>query len=159
MNSHVTNQTNRDIIISSIHWNPVALSSGFKIGDWISSKATSHLALLTWIYRMAEVLPNLVKAIEFCRISLKGLIRAVNSQEVTLSPIGYHSVRILFQEKHIAPFRVVTYFSTLPKSVLYWIFETSFIDILPWDSGEWHWQATPLQGTRLSLVTHLNGDI
>jgi len=62
MNSHVTNQTNRDIIISSIHWNPIPLSSGFKIGDWISNKAIGHLALLTWIYRMAEVFPNLVFA-------------------------------------------------------------------------------------------------
>jgi len=83
----------------------------------------------------------------------------MNFQEVTLSPPCYHSVRILFQEKHIAPFRVVRNFSTLPKSIIYWIFETSFIDILPWDSREWHWQTTPLQGTRLSLVTRLNGDI
>jgi ABC-type uncharacterized transport system YnjBCD ATPase subunit len=80
---------------------------------------------------MAEVLPNLVKAIEFRTISFKGLIRAVNSQEVTLLPACYHLIKILFQDKHIAPFRVVKDFSTLPKSILYWISDTSFINILP----------------------------
>jgi hypothetical protein len=94
-----------------------------------------HLAPLTWIYRVAEILPNLVKAIKFRRISLNGLIKAVNSQEVTFSPIGYHSVRILFQDKHGAPFRMVRDFSALPKSTLFWIFVTSFIDGFPWDPG------------------------
>jgi len=27
--------------------------------------------------------------------------------------------------------------------LIYWIFETGFIQELPWDLGEWHWQATP----------------
>jgi hypothetical protein len=35
---------------------------------------------------MVEVLPNLVKAIEFCRFSPNGLIKVMSSQEVTLSP-------------------------------------------------------------------------
>jgi hypothetical protein len=47
MNSHVINQTSRDIIVSSIPWNPVAFPSGFKIGDWINSKARGHLAPLS----------------------------------------------------------------------------------------------------------------
>ncbi len=80
MSSHVTNQTSKDIIIiSSIPWNLVAFPSGFKIRDWINSKAMSHLTPLTWIYRIAEVLPNLVKAIELCRISPNSLIRAMSS--------------------------------------------------------------------------------
>jgi hypothetical protein len=106
-------------------------NSNFKIGDWISSKATCHLAPFTWFYRVAEVLLNLVKAIEFRRISPDGLIRAMNSQEVTLSPIGYHSIRVISQEKHGAPFRMVRDFFALPKSTLVWIFETSFVNGLP----------------------------
>ncbi len=35
---------------------------------------------------MAEVLPNLLKAIEFHKVSPNGLIKAMNSQKVTLSP-------------------------------------------------------------------------
>jgi hypothetical protein len=93
---------------------------------------------------VAEVLPNLVKAIEFHRVSPNGLIRVVSFQEVTLSPASYHLVRVIIQKKHRALFKVVKDFSVLPKSILFWIFEINFIDSLPWDMGEWHWQATPL---------------
>jgi hypothetical protein len=83
---------------------------------------------------MAEVLPNLVKAIEFRRISPNGLIKTLSFQEVILSPIGYHSVRALSQEKHKTPFRVVRNFSALPKSTLLWIFETGFSPGI-WENG------------------------
>jgi hypothetical protein len=33
MNSHVTNRTNRDIIISNSPWNSIAFPNSFKIGD------------------------------------------------------------------------------------------------------------------------------
>jgi hypothetical protein len=92
---------------------------GFKIGDWISNKATGHLAPLTWIYRVTEVLPNLVKSIEFRWISLNSFIRAMNSQELTLSPTSYHSIKVLSQEKHEVPFKVVRDFSAFPKSILF----------------------------------------
>jgi len=131
MSSHVTNRTNKDIIIFSILWNSTTSPNDFKIGDWISNKVTGHLALLTWIYRVVEIFPNLVKAIEFCKSSPNGLIRAVNFQEVKLSPAGYHSIRVLSQNKHGASFRMVRDFSVLPKSILLWIFEISFIDSFP----------------------------
>jgi hypothetical protein len=95
-----------------------------------------HLTLLTWVFRVAKVLPNLVKAIESRRISPNGLIRDVISEHVTLSPVGYHSIRVLFPKKHEVPFRVVRDLSALPKSIIFWIFETSFIDSLPWDPRE-----------------------
>jgi hypothetical protein len=78
-----------------------------------------HLAPLTWIYRVAEVLSNLAKAIEFHKVSLNGFIRAVSFQEVTLSFASYHSVKVLSQEKHGAPFRVVRDFLALAKSTLF----------------------------------------
>ncbi len=78
-----------------------------------------HFALLTWIYRMAEVLPHLVKTIEFRRFSPNGLIKVMNCQEVTLSPASYHSIRVLSQEKHGALFKVVKDFFLLPKSTLF----------------------------------------
>jgi hypothetical protein len=43
----------------------------------------------------------------------------------------------------------------LPKSSLLWVFETSFIEGLPWDSGKWHWQGTPPTGG-LALLWELN---
>jgi hypothetical protein len=133
--------------------------NGFKIGDWINNKATGHVAPLTWIYKVAEVLPNLVKAIEFRMISLNNLIRAMSTQEVTLSSAGYHSVKVLSQEKHEAPFKVVRDVFALPKSILFWIFETSFINSLPWVPRKWHGKCPPPWGTRPSLVTRLNRDI
>ncbi len=68
---------------------------------------------------MAEILPNLVKAIEFGRISPNDLFRAVSSQEVMLSPVGYHLVKVLFQEKHRAPFKVFKDFFAFHKSTLF----------------------------------------
>ncbi len=95
---------------------------------------------------MTDVHSNLVKSIEFPKISPNGLIKAMNFQEVTLSLEGYHSIKVLSQEKHRAPFKVVKNLSVLPKSSLLWVFETSFIEGLPWDSGKWHWQGTPPLG-------------
>ncbi len=81
--------------------------------------------------RRPGVLSNLVKAIEFRRISPNGLIRVMSFQELTLSPEGYHLIKILFQEKHGTPFKVVKDLSMLPKFSFFWIFETSFIKGLP----------------------------
>jgi hypothetical protein len=36
--------------------------------------------------------------------------------------------------------------SKLPKKVITWLFEVSFIDQLPWDLGKWHWFAITLIG-------------
>jgi hypothetical protein len=52
---------------------------------------------------------------------------------VTLSPKGYHLIRVLSQEKHGATFKVVRDLSVLPKSTFLWISETGFIEGLPWD--------------------------
>jgi hypothetical protein len=102
------------------------------------NKAVGYLAPLTWIYRVTGVLSNLVKAIEFHKISPNDLIRAMSSQEVTISPKGYHLIEVFFKEKHKAPFKMVKDLFVLPKSILLWTFETSFIEGLPWDLGEWH---------------------
>lgn len=84
INSHVINRTSRDIIICSIPWNLATFPSWFQIGDLIN-KAVGYLAPLTWIYRVTRVLSNLVKAIEFHRISPIDLIKTMSFQEVTIS--------------------------------------------------------------------------
>jgi hypothetical protein len=75
---------------------------------------------------MIGVLPHLVKAIEFRKISPNGLIKIVGSQEMTLSHEGYHLVRVFSQEKHGAPFKMVRDIFVLPKSTILW-----------------HWQGIP----------------
>jgi hypothetical protein len=70
----------------------------------------------------------------------------MNAQKVTLFPENYHLTRVLVQEKHGAPFKVIKNLSVFPKSSLLWIFETGFIENLPWDPGEWHCQGSPPLG-------------
>jgi hypothetical protein len=66
---------------------------------------------------------------------------------ITLSTKGYQPIRILFQDKHGSTLKVARDAPTPRKSqLIYWIFETGFIQELPWDPGEWHWQATPPLG-------------
>jgi hypothetical protein len=57
---------------------------------------------------------------------------------ITLSPKGYHPIRVFFQERHGTPYKVARELPTLTKLPLFWIFKSSFIDGLPWDLGEWH---------------------
>jgi len=59
-----------------------------------------------------------------------------------LATSNYQQVRILTQEKLGSTFKVAR---DLPapgkKPPLLWIFETCFVQDLPWDPGDWHWQA------------------
>jgi hypothetical protein len=87
------------------------------------------------LYHVTGVTPNTVQAIEFQRVTPTGLIRAANSQVITLSLEGYHLIMVLFQERHGAPYKVAWELPTFTKLPLLWIFESSFIDGLPWDPG------------------------
>jgi hypothetical protein len=62
------------------------------------------------------------------------------------SPKGYHLIRVLSQERHGAPFRVAKELPSLTKPPFLWIFDSNFINGLPWDWGEWHWQASSQMG-------------
>jgi hypothetical protein len=79
-----------------------------------------------------------MQAIEFQRVTPIGLIRIANSQVITLSPEGYHPIRVLFHERLGAPYKVARELPSFTKLPLFWIFESSFIDGLPWESGKWH---------------------
>jgi hypothetical protein len=82
----------------------------------------------------------MVQTIDFQRISHSGLIRTASSQEVSLSPESYRLVRVLMQERHEASPRVARELSAPIKATpLFWIFESGFIECLPWDLDEWHW--------------------
>jgi hypothetical protein len=53
---------------------------------------------------------------------------------------------VFSQERHGALFRVAGEFPSFINPPLFWIFESGFIDGLPWDPGEWHWQAYSQMG-------------
>jgi hypothetical protein len=46
----------------------------------------------------------MMQAIEFERVTHTGFIRVANSQVITLSLEGYHSIKVLFQKRHGAPY-------------------------------------------------------
>jgi hypothetical protein len=103
-------------------------------------------SIIEWVYHVTGVTPNMVQAIEFQRVTPTGLIRAANTHVITLSPEGYHLIRVHYQERHGAPYKVARELPSLTKLPLLWISESGFIDGLPWDSGEWHWQASSQMG-------------
>jgi hypothetical protein len=146
MTYHATNRNNREIIITNIPWNPTTYTNHFQAGDWINKRVSENNIALAWVYHVTEVTPNTVQAIEFQRVNPTGLIRAANSQVITFSPEGYHLIRVLSQERHKALLRIAREFPSLTKPSLFSIFESGFIDGLPWDPREWHWQDSSQMG-------------
>jgi hypothetical protein len=138
MTYHATNKNNKETIITNIPWNPVTYTNHFQAGDWMNKRNSENNTILEWVYHVTRVTPNTVQAIEFQRVTPTGLIRAANSQVITLSPEGYHPIRVLYQERHGAPYKVAKEFPSLTKLPLLWIFKFGFIDGLPWDLGKWH---------------------
>jgi len=63
-------------------------------------------------------------------------------QPIQLATSNYRQVRILTQGKPGSTFKVARD-PPAPgkKPPLFWIFESGFVQDLPWDPGDWHWQA------------------
>jgi hypothetical protein len=154
---HTTNRNNREIIIASIPWKPATYTNRFQAGDWINKRNSGNNTTLEWIYHVTWVTPNTMQAIEFQRVTPTGLIRPAKSQVITLSLEGYHPIRVLFQERHGAPYKVAREFPSPTKLPLLWIFESGFIDGLPWDPREWHWQASFQMGDSFFLAIPQSG--
>jgi hypothetical protein len=146
MTYHATNRNNIEIIITSIPWNPTTYINHFQVGDWINKLVFGNNIVLTWVYHVTRVTPNTMQAIKFQRVTPTSLIRAANSQMITLSPKDYHPIRVFSQERHRAPLRVSRELPSLTNPPLLWIFKSGFIDGLPWDLREWHWQASSQMG-------------
>jgi hypothetical protein len=104
-------------------------------------------APLNWVYYVFESSPGRAKVLEFQRISSSGFIQATSHQTHTLLNNNYFLVRVLSQEGHKTTLKVAKDPPSLSKKhSLYWVFESGFINDLPWDPGEWHWQTTPSLG-------------
>jgi hypothetical protein len=153
MTYHTTNRNNKEIIIASIPWNPATFTDHVQAGDRISKRVFENNTALAWVYHVTGVTPNMVQAIEFHRVTPIGLIRAANSQVITLSPKFYHPIKVLSQERHEASFRVARELPSLTKPPLFWIFDSGFIDGLPWDPGNGTGRPFPKWGTLHSLAT------
>jgi hypothetical protein len=147
MSHHPANRDNLARITASIPWNPEELNNRVPAGDWISKPDPNMSTSPDWIYYVLEPHRGTTKVIEFKKITSSGIIKATTHAAITLSTKGYRPVRILSQDKHGSTLKVARDAPILGKNPLtFWIFETGFIQKLPWDPGEWHWQATPPLG-------------
>jgi len=147
MSHHPTNKDSLARITASIPWNPEELNNRVQAGDWISKPDPNMLTSPDWIYYVLESHRGTAKVIEFKKITPNGIIKATTHAAITLPTKGYRPVRILSQDKHSSTLKVARDAPIPSKSPLtFWIFKTGFIQELPWDPGEWHWQATPPLG-------------
>jgi hypothetical protein len=102
MTYHATNRNKKQIIVASIPWSPANYTNCFQARDWINKRIFENNTALAWVYHVTGVTPT-------------GLIRVANSQVITLSPQGYHPIRVLSQERHRAPLRVAKKFYHSPS--------------------------------------------
>jgi hypothetical protein len=71
-------------------------------------------------------------------------IQASTNQIITIATGDLCPVRILSQESSGATFKIAKELKTASKKTpTFWIFESSFIQDLPLDPGEWHWKTSP----------------
>jgi hypothetical protein len=144
MSYHVSNKKNKETIIDSIPWTLSKGPSPLKNGDWINDPAPSTGPPLEWIYYVLDATPSQARAIEFKRMTPDRRIQATTNQIITLVTSSYLPVRILSQESSKASLRITKELKTPNKKTpILWIFETRFIQDLPWDPREWHWKPTP----------------
>jgi len=147
MNHHPTNRDSLARITASIPWNLEELNNRVQAGDWISKPDPNMRTSPDWIYYVLESHRGTAKVIEFKKITPNGIIKATTHAAITLPTKGYRPVRIFSQDTHGSTLKVAKNVPIPGKSPLtFWIFETGFIRELPWDPGEWHWQATPPLG-------------
>ncbi len=144
---HVANKKHKETLIASIPWPISEDPTPLKRGDWVSDPAPPSGPPLEWVYYIIDATLSHAKAIEFKIMTPEGRIQASTNQTITIDTSSYIPVRILSQESAKASLRVAKVLKAPNKKTpTFWIFETGFIQDLPWDPGEWHWKATPHLG-------------
>jgi hypothetical protein len=88
-----------------------------------------------------------------------GLIRATNSQVITLSPKGYHPIRVLSQERYGAPLRVARELPSLTKPPYFGFSNPISLMGFLGTQGNGIGRALPKWGTLHFLATPLSGAI
>ncbi len=141
MHFHASNRASKDIILENIPRRPNSFSPQAQLGDWVNISAPRSGELLEWVYYVMDALPDKVLALEFKRASANGQLRATSYQVHPLPHTNLSLVRVLSQERHDASLKVAgDPPSANHRSTTFWIFETGFVENLPWDLGEWHWK-------------------
>jgi hypothetical protein len=144
MSHHPFNRESMETITSSIPWRPDEHEDQTRVGDWIANPAPVAGNLLDWIYLVLAKDGDTAMAFEFQRTTPSGRIQLTSNQALRISTVNHQPVRVLSQENPKATLKVARD-PPAPgkKALLYWIFDFGFIQDLPWDPGEWHWQPNP----------------
>jgi hypothetical protein len=134
---HPINKQNRNLIITSIPWDPATSNNVPSAGKWISKKEAGQTGPLEWVYQVVGTTQSTANVSEFKRISHAGRIQATGSHTITIPLEGYEHVRVLAQDNHRTTFRLAKDL-LLPskKPLLYWILGSRFISDLQWDPGD-----------------------
>ncbi len=91
--------------------------------------------------------PGQAKAIEFKRMASNGRIQASTNQIISIATGDLRPVRIFSQVSVGATFKIAKELKTASKKTpTFRIFESGFIQDLPWDPEEWHWKTSPPLG-------------
>ncbi|CAM6016855.1 unnamed protein product [Sphagnum balticum] len=123
------------------------LGGCIQVGDWIASPTPDTGNPLDWVYLVLAKDKNTTKVLEFKRTSPGGRIQLTSNQAHTMSTLNQRLVRVLAQENPEAPLKVARDPPTPgKKGPVFWIFDSEFIQDLPWDPREWHWQPHPPLG-------------
>ncbi len=98
----------------------------------------------TWSSQRTEKPPRFLNSKGF---TPSGRIQLTTNQALRISTANHQPVRILSQESPRATLKVARDPSAPgKKALIYWLFDTGFIQDLPWDPGEWQWQPNPPLG-------------
>jgi hypothetical protein len=120
---------------------------GIQVGDWIASPTSTTSNPPDWVYLVLAKNKDTAEVLEFKRSSPTGRIQLASNQAHTMSTANKWQVRVLVQENPKAHLKVARDPpAPSKKSQLFWIFESGFIQDLPWDPGEWRWQEQPPMG-------------
>ncbi len=139
-----SNRRCKEAITASIPWRPDKCASHPQPGEWIDIPNPNPASPLDWVYLILQSGRDTTDVIEYKRSAPGRRIQATTHQVIQLSTANYRQVRVLSQERSRSTFKVARD-PPAPgkKPPLFWIYETGFVQDLPWDPGEWHWQAPP----------------
>jgi len=76
MSFHTSNRLNRDLIVTSIPWDPATSNSKPLVGDWVNKKEADQTAPPEWVYQITDTNLTTASAKEFKRSSSAGRVQA-----------------------------------------------------------------------------------
>jgi hypothetical protein len=147
MKHHPANRRGMGTITTSIPWRSDEHEGLIRAGDWLANTSPRTSNPFEWVYLVFERTGETASVLEFQRITNEGRIQATTNQVTRILTTKLRPVKVFSQERPGATLKIAKEPPAQGKMpLIYWIFDKGFIRDLPWDPGEWHWQATPPLG-------------